>query len=43
MKYIEDHYFHYRASEATEILSKGRRFRSSMQELKWVDAVEETP
>jgi len=43
MKYIEVHYFHYRASEATEILSKGRRFRASMQELKWVDAVEETP
>lgn len=43
MKYIEGHYFHYRTSEATEILPKGRRFRASMQEPKWVDAVEESP
>ena len=25
MKYIEEHYFHYRAAEQTEILGKGRK------------------
>jgi len=43
MKYIEEHYFHYRASESTEILAKGRRFRSSLSDLTWVDAVERSP
>jgi integrase len=43
MKYIEEHYFHYRASEATGLLAKGRRFGSSLKELQWIDAVEGTP
>jgi hypothetical protein len=40
MKYIEEHYFHYRASESTGLLAKGRRFGASLRELKWIDAVE---
>lgn len=36
LKYIEDHYFHYRAEEATDQLGKGRRFKEAMTELKWV-------
>ena len=41
LKYIEEHYFHYRADEATDELSKGRnkRLRSAMGEMSWVDAV----
>ena len=41
LKYIQDHYFHYRADEATDELSKGRskRLRSSMGAMSWVDAV----
>lgn len=37
IKYIEDHYFHYRADESTEILGKGRKLKGAMTELKWVD------
>ena len=37
LKYIEDHYFHYRADEATELLGKGRMTRESISELNWVD------
>ena len=37
LKYIEDHYFHYRADEATELLGKGRMTRGSISELNWVD------
>ena len=42
MKYIEEHYFHYRADAATEILSKGRekRLKPSRQDLSWINAVE---
>jgi hypothetical protein len=36
LRYIEDHYFHYRAEEATDQLGKGRRFKEAMTELKWV-------
>ena len=36
LKYIEDHYFHYRAEEATDQLGKGRRFKEAMTELKWI-------
>ena len=41
LKYIQDHYFHYRADEATDELSKGRskRLRSAMGAMSWVDAV----
>ena len=41
LKYIHDHYFHYRADEATDELSKGRskRLRSAMGAMSWVDAV----
>ena len=36
MKYIEDHYFHYRADESTEILGKGRKgLRSADEHLGW--------
>ena len=27
MKYIQEHYFHYRADESTEILGKGRKIK----------------
>lgn len=37
LKYIEEHYFHYRADESTEILGKGRKLKGAMTELKWVD------
>ena len=36
MKYIEDHYFHYRADESTKILSKGRKgLRTADEHLGW--------
>jgi len=36
MQYIEDHYFHYRADEATEILSKGRKsLKKADDHLEW--------
>ena len=36
MQYIEDHYFHYRADEATEILSKGREsLKKADDHLEW--------
>ena len=38
MKYIEEHYFHYRAAEQTEILGKGRKSLGKAEEhLDWVD------
>jgi integrase len=37
LKYIEEHYFHYRADESTEILGKGRKLKGAMTELEWVD------
>ena len=42
MKYIEEHYFHYRADEATGLLGKGRenRLKPSREALTWIDAVE---
>ena len=40
MKYIQEHYFHYRADEATEELGRGRRLKSSLTELLWLDEVE---
>jgi len=38
LKYIEDHYFHYRADEATELLGRGRKTRGASEPLAWVDA-----
>ena len=38
LKYIEDHYFHYRADEATGLLGKGKMTRGALTELSWVDA-----
>ena len=37
LKYIEEHYFHYRADESTEILGKGRKLKGAMTDLAWVD------
>ena len=38
MKYIEEHYFHYRAAEQTEILGKGRKSLSKAEEhLDWIE------
>ena len=38
MKYIEEHYFHYRAAEQTEILSKGRKSLGKAKEhLDWIE------
>ena len=39
MKYINEHYFHYRADESTQILGKGRKVRAADSELKWVDSL----
>jgi len=38
MKYIEEHYFHYRADESTEILGKGRKLKGAGEDLNWLDA-----
>ena len=38
MKYIEEHYFHYRAAEQTEILGKGRKTLGKAEEhLDWIE------
>ena len=38
MKYIEKHYFHYRAAEQTEILGKGRKTLGKAEEhLDWIE------
>ena len=43
MKYIEEHYFHYRAAEQTEILGKGRKsLGKSDEHLDWVDELPNT-
>ena len=41
MKYIEEHYFHYRAAEQIEILGKGRRTLGKAEE--YLDWIEELP
>ncbi len=33
MKYIQEHYFHYRADESTEILGKGRKVKPAEESL----------
>ena len=38
MKYIEEHYFHYRTAEQTEILGKGRKPLDKAEEhLDWIE------
>ena len=39
MKYIQDHYFHYRADESTEILGKGRNIRPAEENLRWIGSI----
>ena len=39
MKYIQNHYFHYRADESTEILGKGRNIRPAEENLRWIGSV----
>ncbi len=36
MKYIQEHYFHYRADESTEILGKGRKIKPAVENLRWI-------
>lgn len=38
LKYIEEHYFHYRADESTEILGKGRKLKGGVEDMSWLDA-----
>ena len=38
MKYIQEHYFHYRADESTEILGKGRRIKPEQESLGWIES-----
>ena len=43
MKYIEEHYFHYRSAEQTEILGKGRRTLGKAEEhLDWIEELPNT-
>ena len=43
MKYIEEHYFHYRAAEQTEILGKGRQLLGKAKEhLDWIEELPNT-
>ena len=39
MKYIQEHYFHYRADESTEILGKGRKIKPAEESLRWIKAL----
>ena len=39
MKYIQEHYFHYRADESTEILGKGRKIKPAEESLRWIGSV----
>ena len=36
MKYIQEHYIHYRADESTEILGKGRKIKPAEESLRWI-------
>ena len=40
MKYIQEHYFHYRADESTEILGKGRKIKPAEESLRWIGSSE---
>ena len=35
---IQEHYFHYRADESTEILGKGRKIKPAEESLRWIGA-----
>lgn len=37
LKYIQDHYFHYRADESTQILGKGRKLKGGTEDMSWLD------
>ena len=39
MKYIQEHYFHYRADESTEILGKGRKIKPAEESLRWIGSI----
>jgi hypothetical protein len=39
LKYIEDHYFHYKADESTDQLGKGRFLKSGSGDLSWINEV----
>ena len=36
MKYIQEHYFYYRANESTKILGKGRKIKPAEESLRWI-------
>ena len=36
MKDIQEHFFHYRADESTEILGKGRKIKPAEESLRWI-------
>ena len=36
IKNIQEHYFHYRADESTEILGKGRKIKPAEESLRWI-------
>nr|AJW30521.1 hypothetical protein FA02_0255 [Prochlorococcus marinus str. P0902-H212] len=36
MKYIQEHYFHYRVDDYTEILGKGRKIKPAEESLRWI-------
>ena len=43
MKYIEEHYFHYRAAEQTDILGKERKSLGKAKEhLDWIEELPNT-
>ena len=37
LKYIQEHYFHYRADESTQILGKGRKLKGGVEDMSWLD------
>ncbi len=39
MKYIQEHYFHYRADESTEIFGKGRKIKPAEESLRWIGSI----
>jgi hypothetical protein len=39
IKYIQNHYVHYRADEWTEILGKGKNIRPAEENLRWIGSL----